>query len=296
MDPLFLGMSYYRRRQFEESISVCDEILRENSRDAAAMLLKTKSLTAMSFVDDADMEELGVAELLLDDDSTATVPRPGTSINKPSVSRRGGWPDQGIRPMSATGRPVTGFVSPGTLRPLSRQMTVETAFKGSRPGSSRPATTLGREVRLATASLAMDPDRRSIDTTRLNLARLAMRPPLAIAIAEYLLYHEVSPRRALDLAAECTNRAGFKDWWWKLVIGRCYYKLGEKFIHFFAHAHGDMTSLSPLILLGLYREAERQFKSSIKDQDMVVTHLDLCKVYLRLDIPQTALKHLADAR
>ena len=47
-----------------------------------------------------------------------------------------------------------------------------------------------------------------------------------------------------------------------------------------------MTSLSPLILLGLYREAERQFKSSIKDQDMVVTHLDLCKVYLRLDIPQ----------
>ena len=47
---------------------------------------------------------------------------------------------------------------------------------------------------------------------------------------------------------------------------------------------------------GLYREAERQFKSSLKEQDMVMTHLELCKVYLRLDIPQTALKHLTIAR
>lgn len=51
---------------------------------------------------------------------------------------------------------------------------------------------------------------------------------MAIAVAEYMVYHEANPRKALDLAAECTHRAGFKDWWWKAIVGKCYYKLGER--------------------------------------------------------------------
>ena len=42
--------------------------------------------------------------------------------------------------------------------------------------------------------------------------------------------------------------------------------------------------------LGLYREAEKQFKSSLKQQDMVDTYLYLCKVYIRLDQPLTAIE------
>lgn len=49
-------------------------------------------------------------------------------------------------------------------------------------------------------------------------------------------------------------QADFKDWWWKARLGKCYYQLG------------------------LYRDAERQFKSANKEQTMVVTTLELCKV------------------
>ena len=41
--------------------------------------------------------------------------------------------------------------------------------------------------------------------------------------------------------------------------------------------------------LGLYRDAEKQFKSALKHQDMVDAYLYLCKVYVRLDQPLTAI-------
>ncbi|XP_063003700.1 tetratricopeptide repeat protein 8 isoform X4 [Elgaria multicarinata webbii] len=44
-----------------------------------------------------------------------------------------------------------------------------------------------------------------------------------------------------------------------------------------------------LRMLGLYREAETQFKSALRQQDMVDTVLYLAKVYSRLDQPLTAL-------
>lgn len=38
----------------------------------------------------------------------------------------------------------------------------------------------------------------------------------------------------------------------------------------------------------MYRDAERQLKSALRDQDVVDTYLYLCKVYRRLDQPLTA--------
>jgi len=266
-------MSRYRRRKFAASIESCDEILQSNPRDQSVLFLKCRALTAESYIDDTEMEEEGVGEILLDENATASMPRPGTSLHRPQTSKRGAGIDQSIRPVSSSGRPLTGFARPGTgLRPgTGGEMSVETAFKGSRPGTSRPATMLGREVRLATASMASDPGAGFLNIERLNFTRIAARPPLAMAIAEYLVYHEANPRKALELGAECTTHAEFKDWWWKLTLGKCYYKLG------------------------VFREAERQLKSSLVEQDMVVTHLELCKVYLRLDQPNTALEHLTKA-
>ena len=60
-------------------------------------------------------------------------------------------------------------------------------------------------------------------------------------------------------------KADYKDWWWKARLGKCYYQLG------------------------LFREAERQFLSSQKLQENVITILELCKVYLKLDQPTTAI-------
>lgn len=58
----------------------------------------------------------------------------------------------------------------------------------------------------------------------------------------------------------------YKDWWWKARLGKCYYQLG------------------------LLRDSEKQFKSAIKTQDMVICYMELCKVYLKLDQPNTALE------
>lgn len=44
--------------------------------------------------------------------------------------------------------------------------------------------------------------------------------------------------------------------------------------------------------LGLYRDAERQLKSALRDQETVDSFLYLCKVYIRLDQPLTGIEVL----
>lgn len=34
-----------------------------------------------------------------------------------------------------------------------------------------------------------------------------------------LFFHQ-----AVDLAAQATEHAQFKDWWWKVQLGKCYYR------------------------------------------------------------------------
>jgi uncharacterized protein HemY len=48
--------------------------------------------------------------------------------------------------------------------------------------------------------------------------------------------------------------------------------------------------------VGLLRDAEQQLRSSIKEQPMINTYLELCNVYLRLDLPNTAVDLLTEAR
>ncbi|CAM9462681.1 unnamed protein product, partial [Hapterophycus canaliculatus] len=215
----------------------------------------------------------------MDDNATAEAPRPGTSLNRPMTKGRH---DQSIRPTTSSGRSLTGFQRSGTgVRPMSGQpMDLTTAMAGARPSTSRPLTSMGREVRLGTASMAASAGKGSgsgesggvfIDSSRLDLRRYARRPPLAMALADYLIFVERNPRKALDLAAEATTLKEFKDWWWKARLGKCYYKLG------------------------MLREAERQLKSSLMDHDMVITYLELVKVYTRLDLPNTALDLLMKA-
>jgi tetratricopeptide repeat protein 8 len=91
------------------------------------------------------------------------------------------------------------------------------------------------------------------------------RPALAKALMDFILYHDHNPKKALELAAEATKAADYKDWWWKVRLGKCYYQLG------------------------MFREAERQYKSALKHQEMIATYLELCKIYVRLDQALTAL-------
>jgi tetratricopeptide repeat protein 8 len=155
--------------------------------------------------------------------------------------------------------------SGGTVRDL-----LQSRSRGG-TASSRPMTTLGREVRLGTASLAAASSGNLIDVEKLNIKKYASRTGIAMVLCDYLLYVEHNTRKALELCAEATKENEFKSWWWKARLGKCYFKLG------------------------LLRDAEQQLRSALKMQPIINTYLDLCNVYLRLDLPNTALDVLHDA-
>ncbi|NXY01512.1 TTC8 protein, partial [Pteruthius melanotis] len=280
LEPLFQAWSYFRRRKFRECADVCSQLLERPPGEQvagvgpyftfyfiliqAAWNLKTRALTEMVYVDEIDMDQEGIAEMILDENAIAQVARPGTSLKLPGTSQ-GGGPSPAVRPVTQSGRPITGFVRPSTQS--GRPSTMEQAIRTPRTAlTARPITSAsGGYVRLGTASMLTNPDGPFINLSRLNLTKYAQKPKLAKALFEYIFHHENDIKNALDLAALATEHAQFKDWWWKVQIGKCYYRLG------------------------LYREAEKQFKSALKQQDMVDTILYLAKVYLRLDQPVTAL-------
>ena len=276
VDPVWLAQSKLRRRKYDECIDICSKILEENPLDKAVWFLKCRALTLRDWIDDTDMEEDGIGDLLLDDNATADAPRPGTSLKSAGTAGSGGsGPDQSVRPVSSGGRPLTGFARPSTGNSSGadgRGMSVGDAFKGARPGTSRPVTTLGRQVRLGTASMVSHAGGPFIDPNKLDVHKYAQRRDLAKVLCDYLLYHDHNPRLALELAAKATTVAQYSDWWWKARLGKCYYQLG------------------------LLREAEGQFKSALRQQSMVVSHLELCKIYIRLDQPKTALTEYTKAQ
>jgi tetratricopeptide repeat protein 8 len=104
-------------------------------------------LTKKHWIDDLEIEEEGIADLLMDENAVATAPRPGTSFDKPLASSGG---TQGIsqmmRPMSNSGRPITGYARPGQNRPVTGSKgALSTALSGNRPATSlRPVTSGGR--------------------------------------------------------------------------------------------------------------------------------------------------------
>eukprot|EP00729_Bicosta_minor_P024060 gene24060-29799_t len=90
---------------------LCTQILERSPYDKAAWFLKARAETEKVYTDEIEMEDEGMAELMLDDNSTAEIPRPGTSFKRPMTGAAGGA-SMGIRPMSRTGRLATGFVRP----------------------------------------------------------------------------------------------------------------------------------------------------------------------------------------
>ena len=209
-----------------------------------------------------------MADILLDENATAQTPRPGTSLARPGTNRSG--PNAGVRPTTQGGRPATGFARPstGSQRPGTNrkgEVSVESALRGGRPGTSRPVTSGGRAVRLGTASMLTQPGGPFVDLDKLDLRKYAQRPALARALCDYCLYHDRNPRKAVVLASLATVNANFKDWWWKERLGKGYYALG------------------------LLRDAEKQFRSSLNDCATVSATQQLAKIYIRLDQPFAAV-------
>eukprot|EP00117_Sycon_ciliatum_P050601 scpid40446/ scgid1469/ Tetratricopeptide repeat protein 8; Bardet-Biedl syndrome 8 protein homolog len=268
-DKMLKALNQLRRRKFEECVETCGQILLDNPFDKAAWILKMQALTAQTYVDEVEVDEVGIAELLMDDTVTTATARPGTSFRNPLAPKTGARsvvPETATRPVSQSGRPVTGFARPGTQsgRPTTMEQAVRTARSAS---TARPVTTSsGRFVRLGTASMISEKDGPFVNPAKLDLEKYAKKPELAKPLFEYFFYNINDIRNAMNLAQLVTQQTDFKEWWWKAQLGKCYFRVG------------------------LIRKAEAQFKASLKVQDMIDTYLHLGKVYIRLDHPFTAIE------
>ena len=272
LDKVWRAQRLLLRQRYDECIEICSALLDKNPYDQAVWYLKCRALTMKNYLDDTEIEDEGVAEVLLDDNAIAKLPRPGTSLARPLTGAKSGGASQGVRPVSSSGRPLTGFARPGTMtRPGTQSTDVRGAFAGNRPGTSRPVTGSDRFVRLGTASMLSEPGGPFIAVEKLDLRKYAARPALARVLCDYVIYHDHNPKKSLELCAIATQLAEYKDWWWKARLGKSYYQLG------------------------LLREAERQFQSALKNSDMVSVTLELCKCYVRLDQPNTCLDAYARA-
>ena len=176
IDPAFYTLSLLRRRKFDRCVQCASELLDNNPYDQQVWFMKARALTLQAWIDDTEMEEDGVAEVLLDDHAMATAPRPGTSLTKPLTGATG--PDGRPVPGSSAGRPLSsarpltgGFARPGSRATASRAGGVEGAFQGARPGTSRPVSSSGRFVRLGTASLVAQQGGPFINAERLDLKK-----------------------------------------------------------------------------------------------------------------------------
>ncbi|XP_074595169.1 tetratricopeptide repeat protein 8 [Brevipalpus obovatus] len=268
MDPLFKALSLHRNKNFEECIEVCNQAL-EKSLDQAFWMLKMRCLTNQIYVDDVEADEEGISEMLLDDNAIQTSARPGTSLrtgDRNQTASKSPSSSQMNRPLTQSGRPLSGILRPGTQG--GRMNTIESALKTPRTAkSSRPMTSSsGRQIRIGTASMVSQSDGPFLNMSRLNISKYAGKQIIAKPLFDYLIYSENNVRHALELSSKAIQHTSGNDWFWKLALGKCYYKVG------------------------LVRDAEAQFKAALGHQESSVeTYLWLGKIFLRLDQPLAAL-------
>jgi tetratricopeptide repeat protein 8 len=96
IDPLWHALSKLRRGKYAECIAICDEVLASNPNDQvikssydlykaalktrlthlqAAWMAKCRAVIKQNYIDDIEMDEEGVAEMLLDENALASMPR-----------------------------------------------------------------------------------------------------------------------------------------------------------------------------------------------------------------------------
>ncbi|KAI1712204.1 tetratricopeptide repeat protein 8 [Ditylenchus destructor] len=270
LDPLYLALLNFRINKIDEAHKHCNRILERNPLDQAAWSLKLACFTEEVFVDELENDEAGIVDAFMDDNVIATAARPGTSFSRPLTSSNSskGGPSPAMRPRTQTGRPLSGMVRPESrLKTGTMEQTLRTSRLSStaRPVSSSTA----RLARLGTASMMAQAEGLPfLNLARLNVEKYAADKTVARYLFEYVFLHETDMKTAHQIAAAATKSAEFNDWYWKNQLGKCYYRLG------------------------LLRDAEKQFNSSLKNCKTVETYGYLAKVYRKLDQPLSSIDHL----
>jgi tetratricopeptide repeat protein 8 len=113
-----------------------------------------RALTEQLYVDETEVADDGLADML-DENAFHQTPMPGTSMRQPTANPNGGMngPSPAMRPMTMSGRPITGMVRLNTQSTQGGK-SMENVLKTARTAATaRPVTTAtGRFVRLGTVS------------------------------------------------------------------------------------------------------------------------------------------------
>ncbi|VDP13673.1 unnamed protein product [Onchocerca flexuosa] len=264
LDPFLQALLHFKHNDIEKAIKICSEILEKNPYDQAAWSLKLSCLTEEFYVDELENDERGIAEIFLDDTVLASRARPGTSLSRPVTSDQ--TSRQAIRPVSSSGRPISGVLRPEThVRPGTMEQTLRTSrtSRTTRATSSSSA----RFVRLGTASMISEPNGPFVNLSRLNVDKYAADSQVNRNLFEYVFYHEADMKVAHQIAVIAIKNAGDTDWYWKNQLGKSCFRLG------------------------LFNDALKHFHSSLSNQKMAETYAYLAKTYCRIDQPLMAIDH-----
>ncbi len=93
-----------------------------------------------------------------------------------------------------------------------------------RGNTARTMTAMSHEIRLGTALL--NNGLNLVDMDRLDVKKYGSRKGLSMILVNYMIHVRGNIKKALELCAECTRSSDYMDWWWKLRLGKCYYKFG----------------------------------------------------------------------
>ncbi|XP_058826413.1 tetratricopeptide repeat protein 8 [Topomyia yanbarensis] len=269
MDKFFAAVSLFRRRKYDECIEVCNELLQNNALHQGPWELKMRSMTQRVYIDDIEADD-DVAEDILDTQTIATAPRPGTSIRTAAAvasatTASGKTTAAGARPRTGTGRPITGISRPGTLslqRPGST-LGNKSALKTARTAGS------ARNMRLGSASMFAvgDPTGPLFHISRLHPDKYAEKDSISKPLFQYLYYHEGEIRKAMALCdAVLSTKRSAAGWWWNTQKARC------------------------LITTGSPREAEQFLRTALNELYHPDTVLLLARIYIKIDQPTAALE------
>ncbi|KAM3717572.1 Tetratricopeptide repeat protein [Dirofilaria immitis] len=254
-DPLFRALLHFKQNNIEKAIKICSDILEKNPCNQTVWSLKLNCLTEEFYVDELENDECGIAEIFLDDAQLASRARPGTSLSRPVAS--GQTSRQAIRPVSSSGRPISGVLRPETRE---RHDTMEQTLRTSRTFRTTRATSSSsaRFVRLGTASMISEPNGPFVNLSRLNIDKYAADSQVNRSLFEYIFYHESDMKVAHQIAVIATKNANDMDWYWKNQLGKSCYRLG------------------------LFNDALKHFQSSLNNQKMAETYAYLAKIILLL--------------
>uniref|UniRef100_A0A8C9B6D9 Uncharacterized protein n=1 Tax=Phocoena sinus TaxID=42100 RepID=A0A8C9B6D9_PHOSS len=109
----------FRHRNFQLWADLCMQMLEKSPYDRiehtelAAWILKARALNEVVYIDEIDVDPEGIAEMILNKNTIAHIPCPGTSLKLPGTNQTGG-PSPAVRLITQVGIPITSFLRPST--------------------------------------------------------------------------------------------------------------------------------------------------------------------------------------